>query len=228
MFRCVADLGPGGHRSFRGPAWCSPRGRTPRRYQSPSVRNRPRQQFGCSRGRSVKRASMRVRVTEQRPSVPAGASQVERWPRARNLNWKAVALALAGLVLTFTAPPHRIDLLALGLIGLGGGLLWSPLVGPLLVGGALPFFFFSRQLVGPVSVTPPGLVLMMSWLVVVALAASGKVVLRWPRSAFDAPVALFLGAALLSLLVTEYPLLSIRELRALVFEPVLFFWLLHA
>ena len=32
---------------------------------------------------------------------------------------------------------------------------------------------------------------------------------------------------MLSLLVTEYPLLSVRELRALILEPVLFFWLLH-
>ena len=44
---------------------------------------------------------------------------------------------------------------------------------------------------------------------------------------YDAPLALFLVAALLSLLVTEYPLLSVRELRALILEPVLFFWLLH-
>jgi O-antigen ligase len=38
---------------------------------------------------------------------------------------------------------------------------------------------------------------------------------------------LFSLAALLSLLVTEYQLLSVRELRALILEPVLFFWLLH-
>ena len=145
----------------------------------------------------------------------------------RGLNWKATALALAGLVLTFAAPPHRVDLLLIGLAGLGGGLLWSPLAGPLLIGGALPFFFFSRPLAGPISVTPPGLVLIVSWLVVLVGAASAKLDSRWPRSPYDLPLALFLVAALLSLLVTEYPLLSIRELRALIFEPVLFFWLLH-
>ncbi|HEY0582640.1 MAG TPA: O-antigen ligase family protein, partial [Chloroflexota bacterium] len=37
----------------------------------------------------------------------------------------------------------------------------------------------------------------------------------------------FLAASVLSLPVTEYPLLSVRELRALIVEPVLFFWLLH-
>src|SRR5207302_8213641 len=40
-------------------------------------------------------------------------------------------------------------------------------------------------------------------------------------------LALFLLAALLSLSVTQYPLLSVRELRATILEPVLFFWLLY-
>ena len=47
------------------------------------------------------------------------------------------------------------------------------------------------------------------------------------RRSYDLPLRLFLVAALLSLLVTEYLLLSVRELRALIFEPVLFFWLLY-
>ncbi|MDQ6670774.1 MAG: O-antigen ligase family protein [Chloroflexota bacterium] len=145
---------------------------------------------------------------------------------AGSLTWKATALALVGLVLVFTAPPHRLDLLLIGLAGLGGGLVWAPLAGPLLIGAALPVFFFSRQLAGPVSVSPPGLVLMLTWLAVLVNAARRKLAIRWPPSAYDLPVAAFLGAALLSLLVTEYPVLSIRELRALIFEPVLFFWLL--
>jgi putative inorganic carbon (HCO3(-)) transporter len=149
--------------------------------------------------------------------VSAGAS----------LNWKALALAGAGLVLTFAAPVHRLDLLVIGLAGLVGGLWWSPLAGPVLIGGALPFFFFARPLAGPISVTPPGLVLIVSWLVVLRSAVQRKVDVRWPLSPYRLPTALFVTAALLSLLVTEYPLLSIRELRALVFEPVLFFWLLQ-
>jgi putative inorganic carbon (HCO3(-)) transporter len=142
------------------------------------------------------------------------------------LNWRAAALALGGLVLVFAAPVHRLDLLLIGLAGLGAGVVWCPLVGPVLVGAALPFFFFSRPLVGPISVTPPGLVLILSWVTVLASASRRKINVRWPRTPYDAPVGLFLVAALLSLLVTEYPLLSIRELRALIFEPVLFFWLL--
>ncbi|HTD76630.1 MAG TPA: O-antigen ligase family protein, partial [Chloroflexota bacterium] len=145
---------------------------------------------------------------------------------AAGLNWRATALAAAGLVLTFAAPQHRIDLLVIGLVLLVAGLVWSPLSGPLLIGATLPFFFFGRPLAGPLAVTPPGLALMVSWVAVVARHRQLK--LAWPRTAYDVPLALLLIAALLSLLVTEYPLLSVRELRAVIFEPVLFFWLLHA
>ncbi len=200
------------------------------------------------------------------PSGPLSGALVASptWLAPGGLNWKALALASAGLVLIFTAPPHRLDLLLFGLVGLGGALLWSPLAGPVLIGAALPVFFFSRQLVGPISVTPPGLVLSLTWLAVLVNAARARssaekcmshakgspnsvqtdclegrlrgrrlfgrparLLLRWPRSTYALPVAAFLAAALLSLLVTEYPVLSIRELRALIFEPVLFFWLLH-
>ena len=46
--------------------------------------------------------------------------------------------------------------------------------------------------------------------------------------AFDAPIVLFLTAALLSLLATEYLRLSLRELRTLIVEPVLFWYLCRA
>jgi O-antigen ligase len=103
--------------------------------------------------------------------------------------------------------------------------MWSPRVGPVLVGAALPFYFFSRQLVGPVGFTPPGLALVVSWGALLVRARGLD--LKWPRTGFDAPVGVFLLAALLSLQVTEYQLLSGRELRALILEPILFFWLLH-
>jgi O-antigen ligase len=141
------------------------------------------------------------------------------------LDWRAAVLALAGVLLTFAAPVHRVDLLAIGVLATFVGVFWSPLVGPTLIGASLPFFFFARQIVGPLGVTPPGLVLMLTWLVV--LVRFRRLSLAWPRTAYDLPLALFLVAALLSLLVTEYPLLSVRELRALILEPVLFFWLLH-
>src|SRR5207248_9953956 len=80
-------------------------------------------------------------------------------------------------------------------------------------------------LAGPLSVSPPGLVLMLSVLAV--LMRHRTITWRWPRTAYNAPLALFLVAALLSLVVTQYPLLSVRQLRALILEPVLFFWLLQ-
>lgn len=50
----------------------------------------------------------------------------------------------------------------------------------------------------------------------------------WQPTAFDWPIALFLSSALLSLLVTEYLRLSLRELRTLVLEPLLAYYLLVA
>jgi O-antigen ligase len=165
-------------------------------------------------------------MTSEMVAVAQRASEFVRSDEHPTMvNWKALALAAGGLALTFTAPTHRLDLLLIGLAATLGGLLWAPLGGPVLIGAALPFFFFSRQLVGPIGVTPPGLVLLLTWLAV--LARRRALVLRWPGTHYDAPLALFLVAALLSLLVTEYPLLSVRELRALILEPVLFFWLLH-
>lgn len=144
----------------------------------------------------------------------------------RELNLTAAALALGGVSLAFAAPGHRPDLLALGLVTLAAALLWWPWNGPPLVALTLPWFFFSRQLIGPLGATPPATILVLTWLAV--LVERRRVRPRWPRSAYDPWLGLFLVAALASLLVTEYPLLSVRELRALILEPVLFFWLLRA
>src|SRR5204863_9958714 len=70
-------------------------------------------------------------------------------------DWRALALAAAGMLLTFGAPQHRVDLLAIGVIAALGGIVWSPIAGPLLIGATLPVFFFSRTLAGPLAVTPP-------------------------------------------------------------------------
>ena len=141
---------------------------------------------------------------------------------------RAALLVLAGTLLTFTAPLHRVDLLAYGVAAMLGGLVWQPSTGPFVVGATLPVFLFSRQLVGPLSFSPPGLLLVFAWLAVIVQALRRRVRLAWPTSEYDAPLALFLAAALLSLLVSQYLVLSVRELRALVFEPVAFLWLLLA
>jgi putative inorganic carbon (hco3(-)) transporter len=134
-------------------------------------------------------------------------------------------LGAAGLLLMFSAPPHRIDLLAFGVLAVLASLWWQPAFGPLFIGAALPFYFYGRPLAGPLAVSPPGFVLLLAW--PIALLKCQKQ-LRLPRTPYDLPLAVFLVASLLALAVSEYPLLSARELRALVLEPVLFFWLLAA
>src|ERR1700732_3980052 len=93
-------------------------------------------------------------------------------------NWRPVALAAGGLALAFAAPQHRLDLLLIGLAAAFGGLVWSPLAGPLVIGAALPFFFFSKAIGGPLSVTPPGLALILTWVAVGVRRRSLH--LRWP------------------------------------------------
>ncbi|MBV9581420.1 MAG: hypothetical protein JO057_22820, partial [Chloroflexi bacterium] len=118
-----------------------------------------------------------------------------------------------------------MDLLLIGVLASLIGIVWSPYVGPVLIGASLPMFFFTRTLAGPLSVTPPGLALILSWLAI--LVRHRRLRLRWPTSSYDVPLGLLLIATLLSLLATQYPLLSVREMRALILEPVLFFWLLQ-
>jgi O-antigen ligase len=146
-------------------------------------------------------------------------------PLLERPDWRALALAGAGMLLTFAAPQHRMDLLLIGVLTSLIGIVWSPYSGAVLIGATLPTFFFTRSLAGPLSVTPPGLALILTWLAI--LARRRQLPLRLPTSPYDAPLAVFLLAALLSLLVTQYPLLSVRDLRALILEPVLFFWLLR-
>lgn len=59
-------------------------------------------------------------------------------------NWKALVLASLGLLLVFASPPHRVDLLIIGLVLALGGSVWSPLAGVALIGATLPVFFFGR------------------------------------------------------------------------------------
>jgi O-antigen ligase len=129
------------------------------------------------------------------------------------------------LLLTFTTPQHRVDLLAIGVLMVLASVLWKPAIGPLLIGAALPFFFFGRPLAGPLAVSPPGLVLLLAW---PAALIRCRQTLRLPLTPYDLPLVLFLVASLLAVLVSEYPLLSARELRAVILEPVLFFWLIVA
>jgi O-antigen ligase len=96
-----------------------------------------------------------------------------------------------------------------------------------LVVATLPFHLFTWGVGGQqVSLTEAAIAL------AAAIIGARRLVLRdaapadgpgW--SAFDAPIVLFLASALLSLLATEYVRLSLRELRVLIVEPVLFWYL---
>ncbi|MBA2446433.1 MAG: O-antigen ligase family protein [Chloroflexi bacterium] len=100
-----------------------------------------------------------------------------------------------------------------------------------LVVASLPFYLFPLNL-GPVALSPPEAALLLCALIVglrrVFDRRGGQRRLLPEPSFFDAPIALLLAAALLSLLVTEYFRLSLRELRTLIVEPILFFYLVRS
>lgn len=163
----------------------------------------------------------------------------------RSAEARAVVLAAAGLVLLATAPSHRPDILLIGAALALGAFVWQPLSGPYAIGAAIPLYFFPRDF-GPLAATPPGLALYLSVLaLVIRRACEGATGRRSSSEAgagtrsqrvggllvqnpYLTPLALFLAGAALSLLVTEYPRLSARELRAVLLEPVLFFGVLLA
>ena len=143
---------------------------------------------------------------------------------------RAALLTAAGLLLFVAAPRHRLDITFFGAVAALAGLVWRPRVAPAVVGLCLPFFGFSREL-GPASFSVSGLATVFAWVALLVRAAWARSrreasPVAWPVTVYAVPLALFLSASLLSLLVSEYLLLSVRELRATVFEPVLFFALL--
>lgn len=167
----------------------------------------------------------------------------------------ALAAVLAGLVLLARGP--GLALAGAGAALALAGAILCPRAGLAGVVATLPFYLFARDLGGQ-SVGPTEAAILLTALAVAArrlawaagglawapvrrrenggtaplrvFDAEGKVGTE-PRAAwdaFDAPIALFLAAALLSLLATEYLRLSLRELRTLIVEPVLFWYLCRA
>lgn len=122
-----------------------------------------------------------------------------------------------------TAPP------AAGIAVIVAAAALQPAAGLLLLAAALPFYLFPRSF-GSLSFSVPELVLLATvsgaFLHVLALRLAGK---RLPQSGlgtpFDRPIALFLAAALLSLLASEVLRVSLRDLRTLILEPVAAYYL---
>ncbi len=135
--------------------------------------------------------------------------------------------ALGYLALYLLAPTAwRAIPAALGFLALA---VWKPRAALTTIPVTLPFYLMPRQL-GGLEVSLPEVALLLT-LGGTALRVGldrlrGAPALLRPRpTAFDAPLALLLAAALLSLLVTQYARLSLRELRVLILEPAIFFYL---
>ena len=168
---------------------------------------------------------------------------IDRWLLARlrgHDDLVQVAAAGVGLALFLRSQTIGPPLVGLGLAGAGLTLVLicaaiQPRAGLFWVVAAAPFFLFPRDLGGQ-SLTLHEAALLMTALAVGLRALNGRYRVVYvrrlgetpppsPLPVFDLPIILFLTAALLSLLATEYLRLSLRELRTTILEPVLFWYL---
>ena len=146
----------------------------------------------------------------------------------RTVERLAAAGLVTGLGLYFLAPGEA------SLAGLALSLVVALICPPMaLLAGivTLPLHWQTRS-VGPLAFSSTELMLLAaglgtfpSWLAALRNRPSG---FPLQLSAFDWPIALLLSSGLLSLLVTEYLRLSLRELRTLLLEPIMAYYLLLA
>ena len=121
-------------------------------------------------------------------------------------------------------PSAALALLAAA--GFGVLAYWYPRLALAAVVATLPTYLYPREIGGlALSLSEAALLLTAAAILVRALVKRDVT----PRGTpFDPWVVLLLAAALLSLLPTEYLKLSLRALRGLILEPVLFYYLLVA
>lgn len=153
-------------------------------------------------------------------------------PIAEGLDVAGLALGLMGVALA-ALPATPAAMLGGGLYLLG--ITIRPWVAVPVVIMTLPFYLHPRSLAGvEISLTEMAVLLGTVVITLRSLVARGLLSRRELGEATASPraigpatvdwaVAAFLLAALLSLLVTEYPKQSLRELRWLVLEPILLF-----
>lgn len=137
------------------------------------------------------------------------------------------ALLVTGLAIFFLAP-GRTALGGVVLAVLAG--LWYPALSLVAAFGTLSLYLQTRP-VGPFAFAASELLILAAaagTLLRGLMAArhGGGTALKLAPTPFDGGAALLLGSALLSLLVTQYLRLSLRELRWLFLEPVLAYYLL--
>jgi putative inorganic carbon (hco3(-)) transporter len=132
------------------------------------------------------------------------------------------ALALVAALTTYAlAPPPWLAPLA------GAAFVAAayrrPRLGLAAILATLPTYFHTPDLAG-LSLSLPEVALLLTT-VGIALRVAVRGDVRPSPTRFDGWIALLLAAALLSLLPTEYPKLSLRLLRTLLLEPLLFYYL---
>jgi O-antigen ligase len=138
--------------------------------------------------------------------------------RSITANAAAMGLLLIGYALL---PSAALALLAA--VGFAALACRSPQLGLAAVVATLPTYLYPREMAGLALSLPETALLLTTVATIVRAIVRRDVVPR--GSPFDPWVALLLASALLSLLPTEYLKLSLRSLRTLILEPVLFFYL---
>lgn len=141
-----------------------------------------------------------------------------------------VTLLLAAISMSSMAL-GPLPLALLGALGFGAAVALQPWIAVPVIVLTLPYYLHPRTFGGiEVSLTEAAILLGFVGVVVRGLVErfSGAAV-RLPRpSVVDWGAAALLVAALLSLFVTEYPRQSLRELRWLIVEPLLVFYIARA
>jgi O-antigen ligase len=141
-----------------------------------------------------------------------------REPQATIAVTAGMAVALLGYAVLPAAPLALLALAAFTVLA-----YVQPRLGLAAVLATLPTYLYQREL-GGVAVSLPEAALLLTGAATVARGLLRRDVA--PRAtAFDAGAAILLVAALLSLLPSEYLKLSVRALRTLILEPVLFYYL---
>ena len=138
-----------------------------------------------------------------------------------------VALGFAGVALLAFSPSIPASMLALAMLVVASA-VWPP-AGLALLSLTLPFYLQPKNL-GSLAFSMPELVLLATF-----AGCTVRAAWRWiggtrPSLAklatpFDGPAALFLLAALLSLLASEVLRVSLRELRLMILEPLIAYYL---
>jgi len=157
-------------------------------------------------------------TTSQDPGIPTPHTGTEIL---------AAVLALAGALLLGVAPSTALIALSLALLAIAFAV--RPAWGPPLLAYSLPFYLEPRNL-GSMAFSMPELILLamiagVSVRLVREVATGRRPGLDTLATPLDGPIALFIAAALISLLASELMRVSLRDLRTLVLEPVAAYYL---